>query len=97
MVGVPGIGIISGPANPKRADGRGRQVLFAEAKVQDQVLISDEGQEVSAAAQLVEKGSEGELREKRIAEVWESLEQSTYKLQEVVLQVAARIARYSAI
>ena len=96
MVGVPGIGNISGPANPKRADVRGRQVSFPESKVQDEVLISREGQEASAVAQFVEKEVDGEQREARIAEVRESLEQGTYKLQEVVLQVAARIAKYLA-
>ncbi len=77
MVGIPGIGNLAAPANPKRVEGRERQAILGEAKLQDEVLISHEGQEASAVARLVEKAGENDLRQERIARVRESLEQGT--------------------
>ena len=95
MVGVQGIGSIPEPANPRRVQGRASGFDAAGAEARDEVRISPTAQEaVSVARLLKEAERQAVVRAEHIAEVEASLERGTYKLQEVVLQVAARISRY---
>ena len=95
MVGVQGIGSIPEPANPRRAQGRASGFDAAGAEARDEVRISPVAQEAASVARLIEEAErQAEVRAEHVAEVKASLERGTYKLQEVVLQVAARVSRY---
>ncbi len=95
MVGIHGISGIRQPVETKRADDRDKQVETQDMALRDGVEISQEAQRAAEAERLlgqVEKTNE--VRAERIAQAKENLEQGTYKVQEVVLQVAARISGY---
>jgi len=95
MVGVQGIGSIPEPANPRRAQQLAGGLDAADVEAHDEVRISPAGQEAASVARLLEEAErQAEVRAEHIAEVKASLERGTYKLQEVVLQVAARVSRY---
>ena len=88
MVGIHGVGGPSDPVNPRQGPGRTKPVEVPSAAASDGVQISPEAAAVSAAG----KGSA--LREERIERAKEKIEQGVYRIQEVVLQVADRIAQY---
>lgn len=88
MVGINGIGGPSEPVNPRQGPRHVKQVSAPSAAASDGVQISPEGAAVSAAG----KGSE--LRDARIQQAKDNIEQGVYRIQEVVLQVADRIAQY---
>jgi len=95
MVGIERISGIRQPADTKRADGRSREVETLDAIALDDVQISPEAQRAAEAARLLEQNdSQNEMLAERIAEAQANLEKGTYKVQSVVLQVAARISRY---
>lgn len=96
MVGIFGIGGIPEPANPRRVEGFNQNAGTARSVTRDEVLISAEAQDAAAINRLVQEANKKaeEIRAERVAQVKKSLEQGTYKVQEVVLQVAARVSRY---
>jgi len=97
MVGIQGIGEITGPANPRRATERGREVNTS-APVQDELSLSPKAEQASAVAKILEQNAEqSEMQQKRIEEIREALDQGTYQVQQVVLQVASRITKYLAV
>ena len=102
MVGIYGINGIPEPATttPEPARGKRPQVRadVPSSSGQDHVELSAEAQQVSAAARLVEaaKAKSEEIRTDRIAEARKQLEEGTYRIQEVVLAVAARVSSYLA-
>jgi len=93
MVGVSNIGLYAEPANPRRMNG-----LRAENKPAPTPApaVGEDAAEVSAVARLLAKANEQEdqLQAERLEQIRQSLEQGTYRVQEVLLQVAARIARF---
>lgn len=88
MVGIHGIGGPSDPVNPRQGPGRVKPAEVPSAAASDDVQISAEAAAVSAAG----KGSA--LRDERIERAKENIEQGVYRIQEVVLQVADRIAQF---
>jgi anti-sigma28 factor (negative regulator of flagellin synthesis) len=100
MVGIYGISGIPEPANttsePTREKRNQVQAEVLSSTEQDHIVLSAEAQQASAAARFVEaaKAKSEEIRAERIAEARKQLEEGTYKLQEVVLAVAARVSRF---
>lgn len=99
MVGIYGIGMTPEPANPRRVNGYTKQADTQDTAARDVVLISQEAQSAAEDAATISKfvglsEKQAEIREERVAQVRESLEKGTYKVQQVVLQVAARITKY---
>jgi hypothetical protein len=95
MVGIRGIFGVPGPANTELSSTQQRKAVTPAAAGQDAVAISQEAQEAAAAARLadtVERGSE--LRAEQVAEAKRRIEQATYRVQDVVRVVAARITKY---
>ena len=91
MVGIHGIGEIPEPANSKKAPERSAtRDIAASNAARDGVELSTESVTASKAARV----RAVEIREERVAKAKESIEQGAYRIQEVVLQVADRIARY---
>ena len=89
MVGIHGIGGAPEPVKAKPAPPR-KEPAPREAAKADRVEISSTAAKVS---QGVRRGSE--IREDRVAQAKENLEQGVYRIQEVVLQVAERIGRFA--
>ncbi|HUW59910.1 MAG TPA: hypothetical protein VMZ06_02800 [Candidatus Bathyarchaeia archaeon] len=96
MVGISGIGIYAEPANPRRVNELRTEAEPPAAGVADEPAPLADGATLSAAALLLAKASEQDdpISEQRLEQIRKSLEQGTYRLQEVLLKVAARIARF---
>ncbi len=95
MVGLREIGGIAESANPTPVVERKSPPPDKVATVRDGVKLSRDATELAA---LVGKIRESEQQDKvhadRVAGIRKALEKGTYRLQEVVLRVAARINRY---
>ena len=95
MVGINGIGGFPEPVNTKQVSGPKAPALLAQTQPVDGVEISPEALNASSRGQLVSRSETADkLRLERIAQAKENLEQGVYRIQEVVLQVADRIAQY---
>ena len=93
MVGIQGIGGIPEPANNKQADGRDKEVRVEASSPRDGLEISQQAQEASNAARLVNQAMrDSEIRAERVAEAKAKVEQGAYRVQEIILQVAARLS-----
>ena len=63
------------------------------AQQQDSVAVSEDARKAAEAVRLVEKSRlAAEIREKKVAEAKENIAQGAYRVNEVVLRVAARIS-----
>ena len=95
MVGINGIGGLSEPVNTKQVSGPKSLAPLAQTQQADDVEISPEALNASSRGQLVTRSETADqLRAERIAQAKENIEQGVYRIQEVVLQVADRIAQY---
>ena len=95
MVGISGIGFYAEPANPRRVKGL-QDTEYPAAGVADETQRAADGATLGAAALLLAKANEqdDQLSAQRIDQIRKSLEQGTYRVQEVLLKVAARIAKF---
>ncbi|MCX5768687.1 MAG: flagellar biosynthesis anti-sigma factor FlgM [Candidatus Hydrogenedentes bacterium] len=96
MVGVSSIGIYAEPANPRRVNElRTEAERFAAGGDEEPAPVTD-GANLGATALILAKASEQDdpVRTERIEQIRKSLEQGTYRVQEVLLKVAARIAKF---
>jgi len=95
MLNIQGVTKLLEPAEPRRVTERGRKAESKPEVTQDAVVFSDEAKQASKAARIAELSKkQSEMRAERIAQAKESIEKGTYKVQEVVLQVATRISKY---
>ncbi len=95
MVGIYGLGGIAEPANTKAVQGsaKGTDLKAADAPAKDGLNLSPEAEQASDVAKFVaEAVNDSEIRAEKIRQAQENIEQGTYRIQEVVLQVASRIA-----
>lgn len=92
MVGVSNIGFYAEPANPRRMNGLRAESGVAATPV---TALGEDAAEVGETARMLAKANEQEekLQAERLEQIRQSLEQGTYRVQEVLLQVAARIAK----
>ena len=98
MVGIQGISEIYTPANlgSEAADGEVRADLCLTAG--DDLAISDEAQKAGKLSELFRLSEEqAKRREEEIARAQENLNRGAYRVQRVVLQVAARLSAYVAV
>lgn len=92
MVGIPGIGGISGPANSRQVQGQSDGPPPEAQPLQDQVVFSSGA---SAASDfLAVSESQQEARAFRLDQARANIEAGSYKLQEVVAMVASRISKF---
>jgi len=96
MVGVSSIGIYAEPANPRRVNELRTEAERSAADATDESAPVADGVTLGPAALVLAKASEQDdpIRAERIEQIRKSLEQGTYRVQEVLLKVAARIARF---
>ena len=92
MVGIQGIGGTSGPANAKQVSDRAKVHAAATPPAKDGIEISGEAQQASQVARFKELSPGDAIREDRVAQAKQNLEQGIYRVQEVLLQVASRLA-----
>lgn len=89
MYGLDGLHGLSGPQPIRKAPASS---AGASVERGDIVELSKEALSAAAAASLKDEAEPSTVVEERIAAAKKSIEEGTYKLQHVVLQVAARIA-----
>ncbi len=96
MVGIYGIGGIPEPANAAQVGTQPnkKEAPKAAAAQQDGVTLSTEALSTAKAVQLSQESEQqARLQAERVARAKERIEQGTYRVQSVVLLVAARITR----
>lgn len=97
MIEMTGITKIFEPAGERRVENQGNKDAATVSASHDDVEFSQEAQEASSVAKLVTFASKkSEVRQERIDEAKRNIEEGTYKVEQVILQVAARIAKYIA-
>ena len=94
MVGIQGIGGTPDPANAKQVSDRAKAQAAAAPPAKDGIEISSEAQQASQVARFKELSPGDVIREDRVAQAKQNLEQGIYRVQEVLLQVANRLAAY---
>ena len=95
MVGIQGIGKTPDYANPTSPDTRVKETDTKATTPLDKTLISDAARKAQVAQRLLQNTkAEPDVREKQIARVREAIEQGTYKVQQVLLQVASHLSKY---
>ena len=97
MVGIQGIGKTPDTANPVWPSARVKETDTKETTPHDEARISSEARKALEAQRLLQNTKpESDVREKQITKVREAIEQGTYKVQQVLLQVAAHVSKYVA-
>lgn len=94
MVGIQGIGITPEPANNKQVPGRSQKPAETPLRAEDGIEISPDGTKAAEAARIVAQSPGDFVRNERITQAKENMEQGTHHVQEVVLQVALRLAKF---
>ena len=87
MIGVPGIGGVPELVSGSRVQGRTSAASLSTGAPTDDLNIS-------ATARAAASDSDGGLRDTRVAETRQRIEEGTHKLQDVVAQVAARLSKF---
>jgi anti-sigma28 factor (negative regulator of flagellin synthesis) len=96
MIGIQGIGGVQEPNGPNSGTGRTKESEKAKVPVTpDGVNISPEGEKAAVAGSILQQSGEmSDVRNVKIAQARENLEKGTYKVQDVVRQVASRLTKY---
>jgi len=95
MITIQGIGGVPEPAGPKQTQNRDKTPPADTAVAGDGVSISPEASQAATAGDIVRQTSQqSDVRQVKIEQARQNLEEGTYKVQEVVLQVAARLSQY---
>ena len=92
MIGLYGVGGVPEPGVTRATGPRVRPAETNAPRVTDGVAISAEA---AAGSRLVSEASPAEtIRADRIERAKQNIEQGAYRVQDIVSQVAARIAPY---
>jgi len=95
MVGIQGIKQTPDTANPAWPDTRVKQMDAKLHTPHDEARISNEARKALAAQRLLQNTKVApDVREKQVAKVREAIEQGTYQVQQVLLQVASHLSKY---
>lgn len=95
MIGIQGLGNVPEPTGPKQTSGRARAQEKVEAPVTDDVLISAAAEKAADADVILQQSGEmNDVREQRIEQARQNIQDGTYKVNDVVRQVAARLTRF---
>jgi anti-sigma28 factor (negative regulator of flagellin synthesis) len=96
MIGIQGIGQVPESSGPKLGPGRAKDPEKASPEsTGDGVEFSPQAEEAAIASTVIsEFSATNEIRNERIQRAKESIEQGTYKVQDVVRQVASRLTRF---
>ncbi len=91
MVGIQGIAGAPEPVGGTRAQGRSKAPAPSTGPNTDGLDISPQAAQAASAAAT---DGQNEIRAERVAAARQRLEEGTHQLQEVVLDVAARLSRF---
>lgn len=95
MVGIQGIGGVPEPVGPKQGAGKAKETEKANTASSDGVSISPQAAQAAEVQVVLNLASEvSEIRLERVEQARENIEKGTYKVQDVVRQVAARLTQY---
>lgn len=95
MVTVLGIGGPPDPLVPRGVGNRDHKHHSASEAPRDDIAISAEALDAAEGARLAQLAqSKSELREARVEEAKEKIREGTYKVADVVTEVAARLTRF---
>ena len=95
MIGVQGVGGVQEPNGPKPASGRPKQAEEPKAPVSDGASFSSAAESAAVAESIIQKSAEtSETREAKVEQARRNLEEGTYKVQDVVRQVASRLTKF---
>ncbi len=95
MVGIQGIVELPKPAAPRRAEEKSPKSENLVKAVKDDVSFSREAQEAAAAKRAeAQQQAEAKIREEKVAEARQRIEQGTYTFVDVVREVATRMTGY---
>lgn len=95
MIGIQGISGVPEPAGPKQTTGRAKEPVKSEVPATDDVLISAAAEKAANADIILQQSGEmSDVRQQRIDEARKNIEEGTYKVQDVVRQVAARLTQF---
>ena len=95
MIGIQGIGNVPEPTGPKQTPGRAKETENAKKPSADDVLISSAAERAADADIILQQSGEmSDARQQRIEEARRNIEEGTYKVQDVVRQVAARLTQF---
>ncbi len=96
MVGIPGIGYPTGPANITDPTGRKSAADITTAPApEDGVQFSPQGERASTVATLLaQSNAQDQIRAAQVAQAKQRLAEGAHRIQEVVTIVAARISKF---
>ena len=95
MIGVQGVGGVQEPNGPKPASGRPKQADEPKAPSSDAASFSSAAELASVAESIIQKSAgTSETREAKVEQARRNLEEGTYKVQDVVRQVASRLTKF---
>ena len=96
MIAMVGIGKISEMVAPRQLRGRAQQrdLETGSAKDKDSVELSTTAQRAADAARFQQEDKTSEIRTERVEQAKARIEEGSYRIQEVVLQVAGRVSKY---
>lgn len=94
MFTVNGIGPVESTGLPRETRGRDRQAEAPNPARQDGLRFSPEAKRAADAARFIREsgGAAQEVRKEAVEAAKARIREGSYKLQSVVLQVAARVA-----
>lgn len=90
MVAITDIGGIPKQESPRNTTSRGREKPVDGKKATDAIYLSEAARETARALQA-SVDSAKEIRQERVQEARKKIEQGSYRIQDIVTQVAERI------
>lgn len=94
MSGIQGIAGVPEPVGGSRVEGRSRAPAPSTGPETDGLQISPQAAQAAAATHVAPADDHSEIRQERVAEARQQLEEGTHRLQEVVLDLAARLSKF---
>ncbi len=93
MTGIQGIAGVPEPVGGNRVEGRSRAPAPSTGPEKDGLEISPQAAK-AAATRVAPADGQSEVRQERVAQARQQLEEGTHRLQEVILDVAARLSKF---
>lgn len=94
MLGIDGIGAVTGSSGPVPTDKKARERAQSRPPETDAVTFTTEAVQAADATRLVreaEKIAQDEHQQKRIEEAKRNIQEGAYRVQSIVLEIAGRI------
>lgn len=94
MLSIQGVGGVPEPTGPKQGTSKAKDTEKAQV-AEDGVSISSEAaQAAEVLTAITATAKDSEVRQERVEAAKQNIEAGTYKVQDVVRQVAERLTKY---